>query len=176
MATFRNSSTASGESSNTSINKPAGVVSGDVQYALMVVNGSSATITISGGATWSLLGTLTITNGQTGKYKLYRQVAGSSEPSTYTVAASDQWSGQVRAYSGVNSSTPEATAVVTDQTDHSPDPSPVTLTTSGITTTATNQTVIKLGSVCWNGDSSGASWTDPAGFGNVASTDRKSVV
>jgi hypothetical protein len=166
MATFRNASSASGNSNSVSVSKPTGLTAGDVQYFRIDVDGSGATIgTPSGGATWTQVGTTqSVTNGDGQTVALFRQIAGSSEPASYTVSVpTGNWVGNIVAYSGADGTTPQDTFSVNNPNSASPPASAITLTGTGITTANANETVLFFGGVDWD-SSSAMTWTAPSGF------------
>jgi hypothetical protein len=68
--------------------KPAGTASGDVLYACIVVY-DSATVTMTPPSGWtSVVGPTRRTSGSMAASQIFRKVAGSSEPSSYTFANS----------------------------------------------------------------------------------------
>lgn len=77
--TIRASTTASGSTANTVINKPTGVVSGDLLIICASVANNTASIFTSTGFT-------SAANTTTPVSAVLYKVAGGSEPSTYTVA------------------------------------------------------------------------------------------
>jgi hypothetical protein len=167
VATLRGASSLSLTAATGSLAKPSGVVSGDVQWVLISEDGNPGTPTISGGATWTALGTLqNVTNGDLQCFILYRQIAGGAEPANYTISAPSGNATSVVcvAYAGVDNATPEAaTTTVNNPNSASPPSSPVTITGNSITTTAANQTVLMLYGVDWNSGSA-AAFTAPSGF------------
>jgi hypothetical protein len=169
MATFRAAAkTDSAGGSSFSVSKPTGVVANDVQYLWASCDGSGHALTASGGATWNAVtAALSITNGDTSSARLLRQVAGGSEPASYTVSVpgGSQATAIISSWSGVDTTTPEAAGPTTNNPNSaSPPASPVSMTNAGVTTTATNQTVLWFGHVDWN-SSSAAAFTAPSGFG-----------
>lgn len=167
MSTFVAATKTDATSGSFSAAAPAGLASGHVQYAWITSDGFGNTLSISGGATWTALtGNLGIANGDTATVRLFRQVAGGAEPANYTVTNSGATATTViiRAESGVNTTTPEATALTTSNPDSaSPPASPVSMTNSGVTTTAANQKVLWFGFVDWN-SATAAAFTAPGSF------------
>jgi hypothetical protein len=167
---FRNGSSASAVGATYSVTKPSGLTSGDVQYAFVHCDNTSVG-SISGGATWTQIGSeQAMASGDGARFSLWRQVAGGSEPASYTVSNSgaNGSSAVIVAYSGVNTSTPEAAQLATNGNSGSPPSSPVSIAINAITTTANNQVVVWFGLVDWNSGSA-ATFTDPA------STTRRAV-
>lgn len=95
------SANTSGSATSLAINKPAGVVSGDVLVAALVTDAGGAWTPPSG---WTQIQTVTNTAVVTAWYL----VAGGSEPSSYTWnwANSTQGAGGIVAYTGVNNTIP----------------------------------------------------------------------
>jgi hypothetical protein len=123
----------------------------------------------TGGATWFAAGPYqSITNGDTASFRLFVQVAGASEPSTYSLTTSHSTATAIGivAYSGADVSggalAALAAQLATNPNSASPPTSPVSIAASAITTTAANQTVVWFGMVDWN-SASAAAFTDPAG-------------
>ena len=171
MATFRNASSVSFSAASSSITKPTSLAENDVQLAFITADGTAANLSISGGATWTQIGTTqTVSNGDTARVALYRQVAGASEPASYTVSnsSSTPCSCVLVAYSGVDTTSPIAAQLATNPNSVSPPASPVSIAANAITTTAANQTVVWFGFVDWN-TSTAAAFTDPS------STTRRAV-
>jgi hypothetical protein len=164
MATFRGASSVTNLSgASFTVAKPAGLQEGDVQLAFIATDGDVVTSVISGGATWTLVDRLFVTNGDANTFALFWQVAGASEPATYDVSTGFNWDTSVLilAYSGVDNTTPIATQLATNPDSGSPPSSPVSIAANAITTTADNQMVVWFGGVDWN-SSSAADFTDPA--------------
>lgn len=86
------------------INKPAGVVNGDLLIAQIIGDGTSITITAPAG--WALLEG-PIASGASATLWVYYKLA-SSEPTswTWTASAGLNWVGDVLAYSGVSTTSP----------------------------------------------------------------------
>lgn len=176
MSTFRDSSAYGAVGPNLAPTKPAGTVSGDLQLMFCVVDGTGETGGVpTGGATWVAIDVWqNISNGDTASFRLYAQVAGGSEPASYSLTTSHSNDSVILilAYSGVDTSGGAAAALAaqlaTDPNSASPPASPVSIAANAITTTAANQTVVWFGTVDWNSASASA-FTDPA------STTRRAV-
>jgi hypothetical protein len=90
-------------SDTLTINKPAGVVSGDVMYALIVhESGSGTSITWTPPSGWTRIGPLLANLGQQGEF--YYKVAGGSEPSSYAFETdvANEMSGSIVALTNVD--------------------------------------------------------------------------
>jgi len=171
MATFRNASSVSSSGATVSVTKPTGVVQDDVQLLYAFCDQSGVTLGVTGGAAWTQVGsTQNVTNGDTATCVVFRQVAGASEPASYSVSnsASSATSVIIVAYSGCDTSTPIAAQLATNPNSASPPASPVSIAANAITTTASSQTVVFFAGVDWN-SSTAAAFTDPA------STTRRAV-
>lgn len=102
---FRAAASKGAASGTLTINKPAGTLSGDVMVASIAIRPSTATINASG---WTLVRRTNNTSGNSSALAVYYKVAGASEPSTYswTFSSSTGSAGGIRAFSGVDTSSP----------------------------------------------------------------------
>jgi hypothetical protein len=103
---FRASTTASGRNlSSVSVERPSGVVSGDVLLASVL---TATTPTVTPPAGWSVV--RDDVNGSALRQVTYVKVAGANEPATYSWALSSQASATaiLSAYRGVDTTTPIA--------------------------------------------------------------------
>lgn len=129
-------------STTLTINKPSLVTAGDILVAQVVVRGATTTITPP--ANWTL-----IRRDNTGSsigVALYYGVAGASEPSTYTFTfnSSQQASGGIADYAGVDTTNP------IDGNSGQYNPSTNVMTAPSITTTAANDMLLFFGAVTVN--------------------------
>ena len=164
MATFRNATSASFNAASGTVSKPTGLAQNDLQLAFINADSGGATVSISGGATWTRIGSnLFNFNGDGQAVGLFWQIAGAAEPSTYTVTnnASSYTAVVLVAYSGADTASPIAAEGVTNPNLASPPSSPVSMATTAITTTAANQTVCWFGCVDWSIGGAPA-FTDPS--------------
>lgn len=193
MATFRDS-TASGAFVGATVtpSRPTLTQQGDLQLMFIVIDGTGDTGgPPTGGGTWVQVGSFqNVVNGDTATFSLWAQVAGASEPSTYSFSPSASHNASniaigIAAYYGVDVSGGALAALsaqlATNPNLASPPTSPVSIAASAITTTAANQTVVWFGMVDWN-SATAAAFTDPAsttrraiangaGFSNLLITD-----
>ena len=178
MATFRDSAvtnTVGGPAAT--YNRPSGTVQGDLQLMFVAIDGTGNQLAVpTGGATWSLVDRQNISNGDTQTVAVFAQIAGASEPSTYsevTDAAGNPVCALIVAYSGVDTSGGTglsciAASLFTNPNSVGVPTSPVSMAAGPITTTAVNQTVVWLGCVDWN-SATAAAFSDPS------STTRRAV-
>ncbi|MER5420321.1 hypothetical protein [Streptosporangium roseum] len=149
-----------GASSGTlTVNKPAGVVAGDILIARASDSGGTLANlgTPTGGDTWQLL----TSRDDTGlKSKLFWKVAGSSEPSSYAFSFRTFGFGLVTivAVQDGSSSTPTVASVATG--------SGTTVNTPGITPPDAASLEIRFAVAGTPEDTSGA-WTHPAGYTEI---------
>ncbi|MCX6257380.1 MAG: hypothetical protein NTW49_05730, partial [Bacteroidia bacterium] len=123
------------------INKPTGVVTGDVMVATFTTNGSSSTGPSLGG--WNTVVT-GVNPGQNHRFDILYKVAGSSEGSSYAFTlASANWAvGGIVAFYGVDASVFD---VKENAIYYSTTSSTNVTTNTGITTTINNDAVIMFG-------------------------------
>ena len=109
MSAFRSAASVSGTvvtGTPISVTKPAGVVSGDVQLVFTVINLNGTTQAISGGAAWTRIGTSqTVNQGDKEQFDCWYQVAGGSEPSSYSVSSTAAARTDRASLSGISSAT-----------------------------------------------------------------------
>lgn len=178
MATFRDFAvTNTIGSAAATYNKPSGTVQGDLQLMFVVIDGTGDPLNIpTGGATWSLVDRQNISNGDTDTIAIFAQIAGASEPSTYsqvTAHAGSSVCALIVSYSGVDTTGGTGLSCIAASGFTNPNlvtapSSPVLMAATAITTTAVNQTVVWLGAVDWNSGTA-AAFTDPS------STTRRAV-
>lgn len=160
MSTFRSSQIGSVNGTPLVINAPAGIVAGDFLLAIITSNYNGATYTPPAG--WTQLGAVQgIATPEGQSAAVFWKVAGGSEPGSYTWTpdTSSQHGGAIGAWSGAS-----AIAASTPTSNNSANPSPVTVTSPSVTTTAANQTIVLLNAL----DPTAAgttTWSSlPAGF------------
>jgi len=148
---YRSATSARATTGNLTINKPVGVVSGDVMIASIAIRPDTATVTPPTG--WTVVRT-TIYSG-TNKLIVYYKVAGGSEGASYTwtMGSSPAYSvGGILAFSGVDTSSPiVAENGQTDTDEFSSTPS--------INVTASNTMLVTS-----HEHHSAYSWTPPTGM------------
>ena len=155
-----------------SVDRPSGTVSGDFQLLLLTCDNNARSHTVSGGGVWTLLGTKQVVNaaGADGcVVEVFKQVAGASEPLTYTVTEdTSQGSGTtaycILSYSGVDTTTPIDVWSVVNANSTTIPASPVTMTATAVVTTVANTMLVYLSA--WDASNSGAigSYTSPSGY------------
>ena len=160
---FRSASSAQNGAGSTSlaINKPAGVVAGDVMIAAVGANGNTS---ITAPAGWSAAGLYDAASwSNTGWIQVVFKVAGSSEPASYSwgLGTTRAGAGTIVDYIGVDNAAPVQTSAVGTGTA-----SPAVAPT--ITTASANQMV--LASVGGRNTTGAFTFTNPAG-----TTDRVGV-
>ena len=141
--TLRSSATTATGTASLTINKPLGVVVGDVMIA-NVANYLQNTQVSASCAGWTVIAG---TDTDRGRATLLYKVAGASEPSSYTftvTTGSTASTGAIVAFSGVNTTTPFDVTPATSWYTQSA--SSLTAVPS-ITTTAANAAVIMFGNV-----------------------------
>jgi hypothetical protein len=141
----RVASTSGGSSSgvvSATLNKPAGVVAGDVLVAQITVDGDPAVTPPAG---WTAV-TNQALNTNARLVAFYR-VAGTSEPASYrwSMSASRKWNGGITAFHGVNTTSPFEGVV----TGSNPTTAATTLTLPGASSSAPGSMVV--GGVGLNG-------------------------
>lgn len=155
---FRSKSEAYATSSPLVINKPAGTVENDVLIASRMYYGDDDTSSPPSG--WTLIDYASESTPETDtghRLLVYRKVAGSSEPSTYSWAmGSDQvQSVAIACYSGVDTSAP-INAFIVQYNGMS-----TSMTAASITTTVADTMLVFAGCA---GQSAAFSATPPSGF------------
>jgi len=147
--TFRATATAIQTSSGggtLTINKPAGTVSGDVEIAVIEVNGSANLPATPAG--WTLLD-----SGSTGpSVATYYKVAGGSEPASYSWTVANIASGVIATYTGCDPVSPINAHGALNRTTGT------SATATSITTTAPCRLVYVMGT------SGNGAITDPSGY------------
>ncbi len=95
-----------GSAASIAINRPTGTVKGDVMVAIIAVRPSTVTITAPSG--WTLVRRGDNPNGESNTLAVYRRVAGSSEPASYTWTFSSNTgnAGGILSFSGVDNANP----------------------------------------------------------------------
>jgi hypothetical protein len=133
------------------LNTPAGVLTGDVMVAHVVVRATSTVITPPGG--WVLIRRDNTTSSI--GVALYYKIASASEPAgqTFTFSSAEQASGGIGAYSGVNNSSP------IDASSGQYNPSTGTITAPSVTTTFSNDQLLFFAA-----DTTATTVTPPAGM------------
>ena len=107
--TFVGSNTTSGNVSVVTVNKPAGLTTADVMFALITQRGTNFPLDqnmVSVPAGWTLV--LANDNGSSVGIVIYRKLATSSEPASYswTIGSSNRTAAGIVAFRGVNTSAP----------------------------------------------------------------------
>ena len=154
----------SGTSTNTNltINKPTGVVSGDV-LIVNITSNNGGTPTLSG---WNSLGT-GIFNGSNLRATVLYKVAGGSEPANYTFAlgaGANDAVGTIIAFSGVDNTSPiDATGTMGLSASAG-----ATATAPGITTNSANAAVVMFSNQSDNRAYSGWTTTSPGNLTEIA--------
>ncbi len=133
------------------LNTPAGVATGDVMVAHVVVRATSTTITPPSG--WVLIRRDNTTSSI--GVALYYKIASAPEPAgqTFTFSSAEQASGGIAAYSGVNNSSP------IDASSGQYNPSTGTITAPSVTTTFSNDQLLFFAA-----DTTATTVTPPAGM------------
>ncbi|HEV8656755.1 MAG TPA: hypothetical protein VGR85_14705, partial [Candidatus Limnocylindria bacterium] len=151
----RSSASAVVNNTGTSItiDKPAGVVDGDVMVASIGMNSASTTITPQD-AGWTFVSRAL--NGAGSSVAVYVQVA-SGEPANYTwdVSATQFIIGAISAYSGVDTTTPVDTSGILATGGANP-------TTASITTAQAAEMIV-VSFFAWTSGSA-STWTPPSGM------------
>lgn len=138
------------------INTPSGVQADDVLIALVATHNGATVTTPSG---WTQISTGSV-SWQGSRYTLLRRTAGSSEPSSVTFVTEFTYTaGLIRAYRGVDTTTPIHGTTVS--ADNAYDPA---ILTAAITTSAA--TTLIMAAVTHDGGSSDVIST-PSGMGNA---------
>jgi hypothetical protein len=103
---FRGADLGRHQHEHLSIDRPAGTAANDVLVAAISVRPSSSTITPPSG--WTLVRRVNNTAGQTSSLAVYRKVAGSSEPSTFSwdVSGAAYAAGGLQAFANVDTVNP----------------------------------------------------------------------
>lgn len=159
-------SVAAGGSTTLTVNKPAGVVAGDLLYAAIVFRSSSITTVPAG---WTLIGGEQAIHAADGitleaRMRVYRLVAGASEPASYSwvIASSNDHVGTIVALSGRDNTVPETAHSGQTEVD-----------ANGSTTIAAMTATAGDDLVAFAVITPATSWTPPAGMterqdGNVS--------
>ena len=144
---LRASSTGTSANSPTSINKPAGVVSGDIMIANIANDNNGGAATSAG---WTLIST---TSPSGGGITLLYKIAGGAEPASYSFATSgNPIAGAIVAFSGVDNATPFDVANGNWSTG-----SGTTATAASKTTVTTNDAIVMFGATAGSGNNN--NWT-----------------
>lgn len=154
--TFRASASAGVTSGTTplTISKPAGTISGDLMIAAIAFRPNTETITEPSG--WTLIRRTNSTTSNTSSQAIYRLVAGSSEPESYTWILNGSHTGAaggIMTFYGIDTANPvnvqngRETALA------------LTHDTPSVTTTVNNTILVTAHSL-----SSSATWTPPGGM------------
>ena len=162
-------STASGTTGSFTVARPTGTASGKIMLAFHTADiGALSALTISGGASWTLLGSLS--NGDDAlQTKVWWKVAGGSEPSTYTFGQ-DSGSDGVAAVVTVNNADTAATPAFASQVQTEAN---TVYQTPSTTPAGSNDLEIRWASGSWGGG--GNTWTAPsAGDGWTERVDKQS--
>jgi outer membrane protein assembly factor BamB len=143
-----------GSAASITINRPTGTVKGDVMVAIIAVRPSTVAITAPGG--WTLVRRDDNPNGESNTLAVYRRVAGSSEPASYTWSFSSNTgnAGGILSFSGVDNTSPvdvHGGALTTSAS--------TSITAPSVTTTAAGAMV-----VTGHEYTSSRRWTPPAGM------------
>jgi hypothetical protein len=153
---------ATSTNTNLTINKPTGVVSGDVMIVNITSN-NGGTPSLSG---WNSLGT-GIFNGSNLRATVLYKVAGGSEPSSYTFAlgaGANDAIGTIIAFSGVDNASPiDATGTMGLSASAG-----ATATAPGITTNSANAAVIMFANQSDNRAYSNWTTTSPGNLTEIA--------
>lgn len=153
---------ATSTNTNLTINKPTGVVSGDVMIVNITSN-NGGTPSLSG---WNSLGT-GIFNGSNLRATVLYKVAGGSEPSSYTFAlgaGANDAIGTIIAFSGVDNTSPiDATGTMGLSTIAG-----ATATAPGITTNSANAAVVMFANQSDNRAYSNWTTTSPGNLTEIA--------
>ena len=145
--------------SEITVNKPSGVISGDMLVMTVYYNGNGQGINTPSGWTY-LDGFTSLISGAT--HSSFYKKAGGSEPSTYTITASGTTSRRsvvIAAFSGSFDS---------DPTDSGPSLTTSNASSTGITTVASDVMVIYLGGY---DEPAGNTWGEPTGWTSAAADD-----
>ena len=174
-ATRRGSTTATGTGTNVggtpgnytaaiTLNKPSGVVDGDLLFTVIATDGSAVGLvqTLSG---WTAMGFNPLrptTDGQR-VYVFWKIASGEGASWTWSTDTNNgnDWTGTVVAYSGQNATWNTDTAHST--VNSSANSSPVSVSDSGVTTSLDNTLLLYIGAGDPNTNNSG-SWSDPSGY------------
>lgn len=153
---------ATSTNTNLTINKPTGVVSGDVMIVNITSN-NGGTPSLSG---WNSLGT-GIFNGSNLRATVLYKVAGGSEPSSYTFAlgtGANNAIGTIIAFSGVDNTSPiDATGTIGLSAGNGG-----TATAPGITTNSANAAVVMLANQSDDKNYSNWTTTSPGNLTEIA--------
>lgn len=149
------------------ITKVAGLAAGDIQVIEFSADSPGATINITGGATWNRIGgaAQSITNGDGQTVTAFYQIAGASEPASYTVTNSN---GAALSYSGVvlrgtGTLSLDGTPVVVSANGGTAPTSPIAVTATTLTTSGPDVTLVFMGSVDFSATTT-MTWSTPTGF------------
>lgn len=131
---YRNSTIATfTTATNIIINVPAGVVENDILLALIISDSGVATFTVPGG--WELLQNISQGAPDGDKAILYRRIANSNEPASYTWVSSVNTSSAaiMGAWSGRN---PGSIIISTQTVNTSSNATPISVAAAGVTALA----------------------------------------
>lgn len=135
-----------GNASSITVNKPAGVVEGDLMIAWIGTANSSSDVTVNTLSGWTAIGTGSLnTAGENfARGTLLRKIAGPSEPSNYTFTFSgtaNQATGEIHRLNGINTTTPINTFLFATGLAAGLQPDPPA---PAVTTTVTNCMIMRF--------------------------------
>ncbi|WP_309640135.1 fibronectin type III domain-containing protein [Flavobacterium sp.] len=144
---LRNTTTATSTNTNLTINKPAGVIAGDLMLANIAKGGNNTTAPTLAG--WTLINGANLGGGTNRYGAVLYKIAGAAEPANYTFAlggGTNSASGGIVAFSGVDGTTPfdvtpGTISVQGNQTG---------VTATSITTVTANAAIIMFGQAAGN--------------------------
>ncbi|HZP48857.1 MAG TPA: C25 family cysteine peptidase [Vicinamibacterales bacterium] len=150
---FRAAASAGAASGNVTINVPAGTQANDVMLAAIGINANTPTVTAPGG--WTLVRQTNNTNNTANALAIYRRVATTAEPASYTwtISANTGVSGGIMSFSGVDLQNP------IDVENGQANGNGTNQAAPAVTTTGTNEMIVTFHTIA-----SSVTWTPPAGM------------